>query len=236
MLLGRITDTGDRTGAVLEQRAVGEIDVARARDLAGEFTGVLEQVPPMVSAIKQGGTRLYDLARRGIEVERKPRVVEVHEFEIVSLVNDRIEFRIRCGRGTYVRALARDFGERLGPGACVESLRRTAVGAFTERQAVALTGPLEDQRARALGASVPLSAALAHMPSLKLQPEWVRRVRQGGQPPWRAVDANELPAGDRICLLGSEGELVAIASLSAVPGLADRPWRDSWELKLDRVL
>lgn len=234
--LGRITDTGDRTGAILEERGVGEIGIERAREAAGELTGVLEQVPPMVSAIKQRGTRLYDLARRGIEVERKPRRVEVHSFDVLSIAGDLVEFRIRCGRGTYVRALARDFGERLGPGACVEELRRTAIGTFTENDAVALTGSMEDQRARALAAAIPLARALAHMPSLRLRPEWVRKVRQGGQPPWRGVEATELPAGERVCLIGTEGDLIAIASVSAVPGLADRSWRDSWELKLARVL
>ncbi len=236
MRLGVTTDTGDRTGKVIEERPVGAVDPGAARELTRRFIGRTEQVPPMVSAIKQQGKRLYELARKGIEVERKPRMVEIHAFDILAIEGAEIEFRVLCGKGTYMRSLAQDFGNALGPGATLDRLRRSAVGPFDESQAISLTGEPEEARSRALSAAVPLAAALSHLAALRLLPDWIRRVRQGGQPPWRAMETAEMPSTKRVRLLGPEGELIAIASLDAVPGLPDRSWRDSWELRLDRVL
>ena len=84
--------------------------------------------------------------------------------------------------------------------------------------------------------AIPLARALNHLPALTLQADWVRRIRHGSQPPWRAVSADQLPTGSRVCLLGREKELVALASVEAVPGPADRSWKESWELRLERVL
>jgi tRNA pseudouridine55 synthase len=234
--LGVTTDTGDVTGKVIDERPVGAFGLEDARELAGQFIGRTEQVPPMVSAIKHQGKRLYQLARKGVEIERKPRTVEIYAFDLLSLDGDRIEFRVRCGKGTYIRSLAQDLGDKLGSGATLERLRRSAIGPFDDAQAISLLGEPADARERALAAAIPLATALSHLPSLVLRPEWVRKVRQGGQPPWRAVDSPDLPTGDRVRLLGSEGELIAIAALDAVPGRPDRAWRDSWELRLDRVL
>lgn len=234
--LGLDTDTGDITGVVKEQRAVGSIPDETIREAASRFVGRIEQVPPMVSAIKVQGRRLYDLARKGIEVERKPRSVEIHSFDLTRIDGDRIDFTVRCSKGTYVRALARDLGEALGTGGCVESLCRNAVGSFTTERSVSLVGETEDVRAACLKAAVPLVAALGHLQALKLQSEWVRRIRRGEQPPWRAVNAEALPAEAPIRLLGPEGDLVAIAVLDPMPGPIDRSWRDSWGLKLERVL
>lgn len=236
MRLGVTTDTGDRTGKVIEERPVGVIDPDQARELTRRFIGRTEQIPPMVSAIKLNGKRLYELARKGIEVERKPRLVEIHAFDLIGFHGAEIEFRVLCGKGTYVRSLAQDFGNALGPGATLDRLRRTAVGPFNESQAVSLSGDPEEARARARETAIPLAVALSHLAALRLRPDWVRKVRQGGQPPWRAVEPLEMPSTERVRLLGSEGELIAIASLDAVPGLPDRSWRDSWELRLDRVL
>lgn len=236
MRLGVTTDTGDRTGKVIEEKPVGAIDPDAVRDLTRRFIGRIEQVPPMVSAIKQQGKRLYELARKGIEVERKPRLVEIRAFEILRCEGSEIEFRVLCGKGTYIRSLAHDFGTALGPGATLDQLKRSAVGPFDESQAVSLEGELEEARLRARAAAVPLATALSHLAGLRLRSEWVRKVRQGGQPPWRAVETADMPSTERVRLLGAEGELIAIASLDAVPGLPDRSWRDSWELRLDRVL
>jgi tRNA pseudouridine55 synthase len=234
--LGLVTDSGDITGEVRERRAVGELSADRIRETAARFVGEIEQIPPMVSAIKVQGRRLYDLARAGIEIERKPRHVAVHAFEITEIAGDRLEFHVRCSKGTYVRALARDLGEALGTGGCVERLCRSAVGPFTQERAVSLTGEPQEVRESCLQAAVPLASALMHLEALRLQSEWVRRVRRGEQPPWRAVGAESLPSDAPMRLLGPEGDLVAIVSLEPVPGPIDRPWRDSWELKLERVL
>lgn len=234
--LGIATDTGDITGEVRERRSVEGLTEEAIRTAACRFVGTLEQIPPMVSAIKVQGRRLYDLARAGIEIERKPRRVEVHAFDLTRVDGDRVEFLVRCSKGTYVRALARDLGDALGVGGCVEQLCRSAVGSFTLENAVSLVGEQDVVKAACLRAAVPLATALGHLEPLRLQHEWVRRVRMGEQPPWRAVDAKAMPSAAPIRLVGPEGDLVAIAVLDAVPGPIDRSWRDSWELKLERVL
>jgi len=236
MRLGRITDTGDATGATIEERPVTDITIGRARSVAARFVGVQDQVPPMMSAIKRQGKRLYELARAGIEVERPPRTIEVDLFEIGELSGEMIRFRIVCGKGTYIRGIARDFGEALGPGACVETLRRKAIGGFDDDRAISLLGDREAVAETCRAAAIGLAEALAHVPALHLIPDWVRRVRRGEQPPWRGIQERETPERDRYCLLGPGGDLIALASLEPVPGPIDRSWRDSWELKLDRVL
>lgn len=236
MHLGKITETGDVTGTVIEERPVDPITLDEARDLAARFIGRQEQIPPMVSAIKHQGKRLYELARAGIEVERRPRTVEVDSFEVISVLGHVVEFRIVCSKGTYVRGLARDFGEALGPGACVETLHRSAIGGFSDDRAVRLTGDRNEIADSCKAAAVGLASALGHVPALHLVADWVRRVRRGEQPPWRAVTESEILSCDHYRLLGPAGDLVALVSLEPVPGPIDRPWRDCWELKLDRVL
>lgn len=236
ILLGRTTDTGDVTGETLSERSVEEMDVERLRSLCLSFVGRVEQVPPVISAIKHQGRRLYDLARDGVVVEPRARVVEIHSFEIDALRGARIDFRVRCGKGTYIRALARDFGERLGTGGCVESLHRTAVGDFGKDGLVGIEGERAAVRDELMRRSIPLGEALRHMPRLRLRPEWVRRVRHGEQPPWRSVATERLPESERVALVGSEGDVIAIARLDPIPGPIDRAWQSSWELRLDRVL
>lgn len=236
ILLGRTTDTGDVTGETIEERPVEGVEIERLKSLSRSFLGKVEQIPPVISAIKHQGRRLYDLAREGIAVEPRPRMVEIESFEIDSVRGSRIDFRVRCGKGTYIRALARDFGECLGTGGCVEALRRTAVGAFTEEGLAGIEGDREAVREELIRRSVPMGEALGHMTRLRLRPEWVRRVRHGEQPPWRSVSAERLPEGERIALLGSEGDVIAIARLDPIPGPIDRSWQTSWELRLDRVL
>ncbi|MBD3163505.1 MAG: tRNA pseudouridine(55) synthase TruB [Candidatus Eisenbacteria bacterium] len=233
--LGRVTDSGDRTGKVLREEAVGPVDLERAREVAVEFVGRREQVPPMTSALKRNGRRLYQLARKGIEVEREPRLVAIHRFEILDREADRIRFAILCGRGTYIRTLIADFGERLGPGASVETLRRTKVGPLSTDGAVDLEGPDDRVRAACAAKRIPLAQALAHLPSLVLRPDWIRRIRNGIQPPWRAVERGTPERGCLFRLVGPEGELVAVARRREVPGPIDGPAGTEGELRLERV-
>ena len=235
MRLGKVTDSGDVTGRVIQEKPVGPIDLEQARQLARRFIGFQEQIPPMLSALRQNGKRLYDLARQGLEVERMPRTVEIRTFDILGLSGDLLEFRVICGRGTYIRTLAADYGAALGPGASVERLHRRAVGSYDDTRAVSIEGDPEVVRQACQRESVPMAAALEHLPALTLRSEWVRRVRQGTQPPWRAILTETVPEAKRFRLLGPESGLVAVASLEPVPGLVDRAWKDSWELRLDRV-
>lgn len=131
MRLGLITDTHDILGKVLEERKVPEINENILLQLASEFVGEIEQIPPMVSALKVGGQRLYKLARKGISIDRSPRKVNVYEFSILGIELPYIRVRISCGKGTYVRTLIHDFGLRLGCGAVMAELRRIKLGKFS---------------------------------------------------------------------------------------------------------
>lgn len=134
--LGIQTTTGDAAGEVVATRAVPLISCTQIEDALVRFRGEIHQVPPMYSAIKYRGERLYKLAYQGIEVERAPRTVKIHELSLVRAGRDEFEIRIACSKGTYIRALAQDIGEQLGCGAHISALRRTGAGAFDERDMV----------------------------------------------------------------------------------------------------
>ena len=136
--LGLVTDTQDTTGTVLEERpvAVGADEVRAALPL---FTGELSQLPPMYSAIKVNGQKLYDLARQGKEVARKPRSITIYELTLTGeLGGGRYALRVVCSKGTYIRTLCHDFGQTLGCGGCMAALRRTEASGFSISEAVTL--------------------------------------------------------------------------------------------------
>ncbi len=129
MRLGVVTDSYDLDGEICEQNEVPpDLTATRIQEACARFTGRIEQVPPMVSAVKVGGQRLYKMARKGEEVERKARTVTVHEFDVLGYDPPDVNIRIRCTRGTYVRSLCHDAGLILGCGATLAALRRTWVG------------------------------------------------------------------------------------------------------------
>lgn len=166
--LGLVTDTQDASGKVLAQHAVlcSETDVRRA---AISLTGDLRQVPPMVSALKHQGERLYDIARRGETVERAARPVRVESWEWLELVLPDARFRVRCSGGTYVRTLAHDLGAALGCGAALTALRRTGSEPFTVDAACPWSVLWEEPAERVLAAhGIPLDRALETLPSVTL--------------------------------------------------------------------
>jgi len=130
LLLGVTTDTQDSSGQVLSERPVDCTEEA-LRETAAAFLGPQLQVPPMYSALKVNGKKLVDLARRGIEVERKPRPVEILELTVEEVTLPRAVLTVRCSKGTYIRTLCHDIGERLGTGGCMESLLRLSTGGFS---------------------------------------------------------------------------------------------------------
>lgn len=137
MLLGVTTDTEDISGTVLGEKAVNVTSdevVAAAKSFIGEY----DQIPPMYSAIKVDGKKLYELAREGKTIERKPRRVGIRDIEIIKVELPKVTMRISCEKGTYIRSLCRDIGEKLGCGACMESLVRTRVGNFFLEKAIKL--------------------------------------------------------------------------------------------------
>ncbi|WCJ58741.1 tRNA pseudouridine(55) synthase TruB [Fontisphaera persica] len=133
--LGEVTDSYDADGKVLASAPVPPVTLEQLNELAAAFEGDQMQVPPMVSAVKKDGVPLYKLARKGIEVERKERLVHIYRFRFVAVAPPLAWFRVACTKGTYVRTLAHDFGQRLGCGAHLKHLRRTASGQFDVAQA-----------------------------------------------------------------------------------------------------
>ncbi len=235
MLFGVRTDTGDIAGTVLEDRSLPLPDRAALDAAAKEFEGEILQVPPMVSALKYHGRRLYELAREGVEVERPPRRVYVESFQILGAEDRHIGFRVRCTRGTYVRALIEDFGARLAGVACVEQLCRTRIGSFRVEDATRLAPPPTVEELVAHATS--MSAALAHLPGWTVPPFWARKVRDGHAPPWVVLDLQDPPEpGQTGRLISANGDLIALGRAVPVSGRADRPWHDTLNLELLRVL
>ncbi len=128
--LGARTDTGDADGAVTETATVPPLDADKWSAILAGFLGEIEQVPPMYSALKQGGKRLYELARKGVTVERPARPVTIHAIELLEARGDRLVFRVRCSKGTYVRTLVEDIAAAAGTVAHTARLHRETVGAF----------------------------------------------------------------------------------------------------------
>lgn len=136
--LGTVTHTADIQGRVLSQKPFEEITQDKVEEAMKKFVGNIEQTPPMVSAVKVGGKRLYQLARKGIEVERQPRKIHVSLLKMVSFLSPLVEFYVECSKGTYIRQLAHDIGDFLGCGACITQIERTQVGPFLIAEAVKL--------------------------------------------------------------------------------------------------
>jgi len=224
--LGYATDTGDYTGKPIDgpnsarRTNWSEQDIAEALE---SLRGWIDQVPPMYSAKKKEGKKLYELARRGEVVDREPVRVCVHEFTAIrsdgQLIKDNLDgtfdvrARVVCSSGTYVRTLAEDFGKRLSVGAHLAELRRTRVGAF----AISEAATLDDLKTRfaeeALGALlVPPNAALSKLPFMHLSGQDVRNVRQGKE---IKVAASDWADGENVKMCDVDEQLIAIGRYDA---------------------
>ena len=131
MILGKTTDTQDDSGRILEEKTTDYLTEEMVREVILSFVGEDDQIPPMYSALKINGKKLYELARSGIEVERKPRRIAIRKITIKETELPRVRFEVECSKGTYIRTLCHDIGQKLGCGACMESLVRTKSGIFT---------------------------------------------------------------------------------------------------------
>ena len=190
-LLGVTTSTGDAEGEVVSQRPVPAYSASAIERAATRFRGRIEQVPPMHSALKHKGKRLYQLAHEGIVVERQPRAVTIHRFDVLHAAGERVEVEVVCSKGTYVRTLAEDFGTALGCGASVESLRRIGAGPFTADDMLTVAAArlklsriesVFEQGPRALDDLLrPMEAAVSQWPSVELS-EGIAFYLRKGQP------------------------------------------------------
>lgn len=176
--LGVETITGDADGVVSDEAPVPVLDARKVERVLASFRGEITQVPPMYSALKHQGTRLYELARKGITVERKPRPVTIYELNLVAQDGRILVLRVRCSKGTYMRTLAEDIGKGLGTLAHVSALRRMGVAGYTEADGMVQLDTLEaDPNPEHF--LLPLDSALKNWPAVKLTRDLVYFVRRG---------------------------------------------------------
>ncbi len=174
--LGVITDTEDITGEVLEKRTVNIKKDEFLSCLEG-FWGEIQQIPPMYSALKINGQKLCDLARKGKEVERKPRTITIHRLQCLAFDGQTATLRVACSKGTYIRTLCKDIGEALGCGGCMESLRRVAAGAYTIDAAVPLQMLIDSENPEQY--LLPVDSMFTGYPAITLTEKQETRCRNG---------------------------------------------------------
>ena len=221
MVLGVETDSQDVTGKVVRERSVPSIGETELRSLEEKFTGELQQVPPMFSALKKHGVRLYRLARQGKEIPREPRNVKVDALRINKVADAELEFEVTCSRGTYVRTLAADIGQALGCGAYLKTLRRMACGHLKVEQSVTID-ELEGQFERGSIPIISLRAALDHMRMVDWEGRRLSQLRLGQQQVLAQI--GERRAGERLVgIIDPRGELAAIAEWTE--DLTEGRWR-----------
>jgi len=219
LALGERTASGDRETPVIERREVA-LERAAIDAVCRRFTGVIDQVPPMHSALKKDGKALYDYARAGVELERAPRRVTIHRIDIVAWQGSELTLDVSCSKGTYIRALADDIGQALGCGAHLAALSRTGAGRLDVRDAVtldALDALDESERDTLLK---PIDCLLADWPSVRLPPDEAGRFLSGLRRRIDRADANvvRVYGSEPHAFLGSAhitaGELIADRLLS----------------------
>jgi tRNA pseudouridine55 synthase len=215
MQLGVATDTLDLTGNIVAEQDTSQLTAAMVHAVIPAFTGKLLQLPPMFSAIKQGGVPLYKLARKGETVERKEREVVIHSLVIDRIALPEVTFTVRCSRGTYIRTLADDIGQALGVGAHLTALRRTASGLFTLKDAVTLAETSSAEPDKLLHSKlISINKALAHLPELPLTEFGCKRLRNGIAPVHDDIEpvGGKLPAAGMVRLLYAD-QLQAVGDI-----------------------
>ncbi|MCW8962782.1 MAG: tRNA pseudouridine(55) synthase TruB [Gammaproteobacteria bacterium] len=210
--LGATTTTGDAEGEIVQTREVAELDPAEVDELLqGKFTGTISQIPPMHSALKHKGQRLYDLARKGIEVEREPRQVNIYSLELLLLEADSMQLRIHCSKGTYVRTLVEDIGEALGTGAYVKALRRTSVGPFEKPEMITLEQlqHIKETDVKSLDKLLlPAETALQQYPDIHLDADSTFYMRQG-----QAIQVPKAPTSGWVRLYDGDDRFMGMGAI-----------------------
>ena len=174
--LGISTDTEDITGTVLEEREVSVTEEAFLAALDA-FRGEIQQIPPMYSAIKINGQKLCDLARKGREVERKPRTITIHRLDCLEFAGNTARLLVHCSKGTYIRTLCKDIGESLGCGGCMESLRRVSAGEYTIENAIPLAEVVASENPEQFLLAV--DSMFRNYPAVTLTEKQEKRCRNG---------------------------------------------------------
>ena len=209
--LGIRTDTGDSEGSIIERNEGISVSRKAIERALTKFKGEVEQVPPMHSAIKMNGVPLYKLARKGIAVEREPRLVTLYQVCLVEFVNSELELEISCSKGTYIRTIADDLGQELGCGAHVIELRRTQAGVFTEKDSISSEELALEKENRGLDKIdqflIPMDRAIQDLPEVNLPSITASHVKNG-----QAVLVRHLPKNGLVRMYEDE-QFIGIGSI-----------------------
>lgn len=206
ILLGARSNTDDADGVVTADPAAIPPTLDEMHDGLRGFVGALEQVPPAYSAAKVTGRRAYDLARQGKDIELHARSVQIHQICLLTYAYPHLEIEVHCGKGTYIRSLARDLGERLGCGALIESLRRTRIGPFRVEDAI----DLDVSGDTAVEHLLSIATAVADLPHLILESSDIKRLRQGQHIPYPDL------SGPEFAVFDENEKLVGVAEFDTV--------------------
>jgi tRNA pseudouridine55 synthase len=215
LTLGVRTDSYDAAGKVVEVRAVNEIGRDQVEAVLAGFRGTIEQVPPMFSALKRQGQRLYTLARQGMDVERQPRRVQIFRLSLLELTAGTLRVEVECSSGTYIRVLADDIGTQLGCGAHLSELVRTAIGPFRQERALTLPALEEAVRQGNWRQHIhALSAAVGAFPTIVITCAAARALAHGMAPTRQGICGliGTFTAGETVAILDQNGALLAMAS------------------------
>ncbi len=210
------TDTWDAEGEMVFSADAGHLTLAAIEPALAAFRGVIEQVPPMYSALKRNGQPLYRLARQGVTIEREARTITISRLTVAAWQPPDLAVELTCSKGTYVRAIAHDLGVALGVGAHLAALSRTRIGTFTLDAALPAQVLVAGDGDALLAAVQPPAAVVGHLPGATIGEEAAALLRQG-----RPVTLPEAPAGDWLAALDGRGELVAVLA----PGEEAGVWR-----------
>ena len=209
--LGARSDTDDGEGAIEQTPGVHPPPSEAVLQTLQSFIGEIQQIPPAYSAAKVTGRRAYDLARAGRDFSLRPRTVHIRSLDLLAYYYPWLDIQVCCGKGTYIRSLARDLGERLSCGALVETLRRTRVGPFDQRLAHPLASAVLEMSKQLL----PLSLAAADLPRIDLQESEVVHIRHGRRIPWPVCfDPARLPMyAPELAAFDSDNQLIAVVGI-----------------------
>lgn len=223
MLLGVQTDTEDTTGKVTKELPV-EVSKGQVTDAVMSFLGDIDQIPPMYSALKKNGKKLYELAREGIEIEREARRITIHSLNIEEIDFPYVTFTVSCSKGTYIRSLCRDIGDKLGCGACMKNLVRIRVSDFTIDKALKLSEVEEYMKSGNIEDKIlPLESVFAACDTLTVLPEGKKYIDNGNKlkPEFVKVTQCEKTPGDSMVsnecyrVYNTEGKFVAVYTYNA---------------------
>lgn len=210
--LGVTTSTGDAAGEVINKHEVPGLSESELQNALEKFVGEIQQTPPMYSALKHNGKRLYELAYKGVEVERKARNITIHSIKLLSFDHDEFEIIVSCSKGTYIRTLAEDIGQEIGCGAHILTLRRLLAGPFKESQMIS---PTELQNIAEQGFEqldkllLPIDTALMDFPEVRLAEDIAYYLCQG-----QTVTVSGLPESGRLRIYNNSDQFLGLGEVS----------------------